>query len=682
MSKKTEKDEDKSPQVIELEKEIARVKRERSRDRAKLVEAQREARRFEGLWREVKGTFDKREKRITTMEKALKSTDEAHQKAEATIFDLQAKLAAVDDHGLLEEADRIIKKQSTCIAELEAEADKDEVAKNETFRVAEAKLAADDAEIQRLMVDEIGYEKRIAELEAKLAAAEHLSEGRRIGWGECAGKLAAMEKAALGYKENAEWLQRSKAELEAKLADYELILKCTLPTKHMHHGHDCIVGDLRERIAELEVDKELYLEERNEFQARANKAEAEVKRLTEHHRNLCDIHCAECDDFECPARMKPSGDGKAGGNASRQPEVEREAVHSPTPPKSPEGSLICDKCGKSGADVRLGSNLYHLKCAPPGTPEGNTLEKCRDCSLGCTIPIKNCPVETSDEEVEWSTKMMVTGSDIVYVHLSEAQKNVAKKDNVIEACQEKYGQMKAEFVAKLAEQRLDTERECVKVTNYRNLVAMKEKSIDKLETKNFQQEGMLASRWAVIQQQEAGIKRLKALLFDMLHQHGWNKQPASKEVCALLGHPIRTSPYADDGCYCREKNKNNPYGLMKQGDLVEFKDGGKSVFYRITTVTQGPMLRCGLAAGSCKTQELVQPEVVLCGNPKFPCDSQVKPSDIGNDPKCMCSTCAHESQQSDDDRGACKACGPAVVNHGTHPCWKSKETPSPKEDEE
>lgn len=58
------------------------------------------------------------------------------------------------------------------------------------------------------------------------------------------------------------------------------------------------------------------------------------------------------------------------------------------------------------------------------------------------------------------------------------------------------------------------------------------------------------------------------------------------------------------------------------------------------------------------------------------------PSGVGNDPNCTCSTCAHEFGQSDDDKEACKACGPAVVNHGTHPQWKRRDKQSAPESPE
>jgi len=148
------------------------------------------------------------------------------------------------------------------------------------------------------------------------------------------------------------------------------------------------IKKLEDKLAVAQAAWGREKEKVDHLDGRIDKLEAEVKRLTEHHRNLCDIHCADCDDFECPARIKPSGDGKGGSPSTDQP-IEGHREDKQPAPETPEGKkkvIIVSACRGCPYGKNNGQNIYDKRfwCAQtPGRKQGDNPDEVPSwCPLG------------------------------------------------------------------------------------------------------------------------------------------------------------------------------------------------------------------------------------------------------------------------------------------------------------
>ena len=463
---------------------------------------------------------------------------------------------------------------------------------------------------------------QVIELEKELAKKQRVVDGLTANNTSQAKKLA---EAGNTIKETRQTIDDWAKELEIEKDWPNNLHIADILEKH-------IFCTLQSHIADLKAELKTETQWHQVYKAQSDDQDAKIKKMTED--SICDdCNCVYCEaDRWLPegavvtkcSYFTPSGDGKGDG---RYPQVvgDAEPGHDTgcddPAPETPEGVTEWKTCAECHAETpELPDIPCHDKCEKLRAEAKEKLDNLRGCNqqLQEKLDAWNKRIIESEEKLKGKDVKIghlaeeITGlTEIVkqnYNRATEAEAKLAVAEKariewrdasvahwkrIIASLEEKLAgnekhhelehKIISDLEAKLEKEKNGTCKTC-------NIREEKDRHIDELEAKNFQQEGMLASRWEIVQQLEAGID-----------------------------------------AYCN---------------------------------VECPRSRC-----------------IRCGLFKL------RPSGVGNDPKCTCSTCAHELGPSREDKEACKACGPAVVNHGTHPLWKSKEkahvviTPTPESSE-
>jgi hypothetical protein len=564
----------------------------------------------------------------------------------------------------------------------------------ETLKGAKQTMGGLEQSLADASLGERLQQATIEELQAKLAAAERLCEGRRVGWGDCAGKLGERDK----------------------------------------------------RIAELEASKKDYMSKLAQAIHEKAELEADIKRLTERMR-MAGVAIAAIREMAAPSGVgnDPNCTCSTCAHEFGQSEIDKESCkacrqavidHGTHPqwkrrdkqsaPESPEGIRweCCKECPKKQDCCRCGNFLDEVNKKLAEKERHHELEHKIILDLEAKLDITNRNAERADATIfDLQAKLAAADMKGLYWQMqfdygaeryAEREKRIAElvfegralseriadlellnlnraaeinrlseplkahccptctrwnqqRDHAGDGCHDckttsfehwqsylpsgegKSSEGKSNWINNPHPEVMALWNRCIKAEEElavaqksasRRLEVINEKNEDlkrleeqvkQLKYKNEQLAQLLGTA-------DAQVKRMRACM---------NCWYGNEEVCRIKDFKeCNYDHWKPSQVALKGMEGYLDTGKMRRGDLVEFKDGGKSAYYRITSVVTGvPFQRtasspywpkCGLAAGTCPQQKSMGPADILCGDPTYPCTSQIKKPEACKDRTADC----------------------------------------------